>query len=152
MAQDKQLSRIEAKLDALLDAAGIELTDDMLVGQAPPKSRELTPAEKQAIANAPKHIPAKGPGLAQRTHPVTNAPVTPTPPAPSNPPDVNDGEPDDSPDPDDDAPPDDADPAALVPPDAVGAVTVETEETDGDVKVETIPPNKSGKPGAQRTR
>lgn len=147
MAQDKQLNRIEAKLDALLDAAGIELTDDMLVGQASPKPRELTDAQKQAIANAPKHIPAKGPGLAQRTHPVTNAPVTPTAPAPKadSGVDADDG-------PDDDAPPDNADPNAQVPDDAVGNVTVETKEPDGDLEVETIPAAPTGKPGGRGAR
>lgn len=60
MAQDKQLARIEAKLDALLEAQEI---DPAYFGGQPEKTaarptRELTAAEQQAIANAPKVTPA----------------------------------------------------------------------------------------------
>lgn len=55
-----QLARIEAKLDALLAKAKIEV-EDVIKEPPPVKPRELTPAEKQAIANAPKPTPAVGP-------------------------------------------------------------------------------------------
>lgn len=54
MPQSKELARIEAKIDALLDKAGIkpdEVVDPMATGARAP--RKLTAADQQAIDNAP---------------------------------------------------------------------------------------------------
>lgn len=65
MAQDKQLSRIEEKLNALLEKQGIAVADyeQSAAKAASRPPRELTPAEQQAIDNAPKHIEARHSGL-----------------------------------------------------------------------------------------
>lgn len=60
MAVDKVLLRIEAKLDAILQRAGLdpaEFGGTQEKAQSRPP-RELTAAEQEAIDNAPKHIPA----------------------------------------------------------------------------------------------
>lgn len=101
MAQDKQLSRIEAKLDALLEKGGLKPTDyaaPVTTSARPP--RPLTAVEQQAIDNAPKTpTGANGPADQPRVDQATNAPSTPTPPAtppampPSTPPAASNGEP-----------------------------------------------------------
>lgn len=72
IVNDKMLRRIEAKLDALLDKAGI---DSAKFEQAPPalRRRTLTAAEQQAIDNAPKPTPVQEPERGPRVT-VTNAP------------------------------------------------------------------------------
>jgi len=54
MAMDKQFRRIEAKLDALLEKAGLKPEDFADVPRTPRAPRELTPQEQEAIDNAPK--------------------------------------------------------------------------------------------------
>ena len=74
------LRTIEAKLDALLEKACIK-PEDVVKAPPAPKPRELTAAEQQAIANAPKPTPIAGPRNARTT--ATNAPdvSSSTPPA-----------------------------------------------------------------------
>lgn len=55
-----QLTRIEAKLDALLTKSGIKPESVVKVPPAP-KPVPLTAAEQQAIDNAPKPTPVTGP-------------------------------------------------------------------------------------------
>lgn len=80
MAQDKLLLRLEAKLDALLKQAGID--PDSIEGTPirVPITRKLTPAEQQAIDNAPKPTPAQPVQNGPRTD-ANNAPVVNVPPA-----------------------------------------------------------------------
>lgn len=60
MAQDKQLNRIEAKLDALLQKNKIDPAEfGGVVGKTPSVPAVLTAEQKQAIANAPLHRPAR---------------------------------------------------------------------------------------------
>lgn len=81
MAQDKMLMQINAKLDALLEKAGLKPDD---IEAASPRGyggrveRKLTEAEQQAIDNAPKTpVGANGPvGRGPRVN-AMNAPVTP---------------------------------------------------------------------------
>lgn len=57
MPQDKMLNRMEAKLDALLDKAGLDPDDYQTQsphGYGGRVARELTPQEQEAIDNAPK--------------------------------------------------------------------------------------------------
>lgn len=62
MAQDKAFRRIEAKLDALLEAQGIDpdeidTTGDVADRAAARQERKLTPQEQDAINNAPTPKP-----------------------------------------------------------------------------------------------
>jgi hypothetical protein len=83
MAMDKALKRIEAKLDALLTRSGMtekeigEIVDSRMVNMLDrvAEPRKLTPAEQQAIDNAPKPTPVVGPGRGPRVT-ATNAPDT----------------------------------------------------------------------------
>lgn len=82
MSMDKNLARIEAKLDALLEENGLKPEDyaaPVTTGARAP--RELTAAEQQAIDNAPKTpVGAQGP-----TNPAaTPPPATPTAPVPAD--------------------------------------------------------------------
>lgn len=80
---DKQLSRMEAKLDALLDKAGIKASEFEATATTTAQPRKLTPAEQQAIDNAPKTpIGATPPAVTGARTDANNAPVTPTPPVP----------------------------------------------------------------------
>lgn len=85
MAQDKQLSRIEAKLDALLEESGVDPADfGESGGKAPARQpRQLTAAEQQAIDNAPKHIEAKVAGATPPTPPAPEQAPAPSTPVPS---------------------------------------------------------------------
>lgn len=72
---DKNLIRIEAKLDALLDKLNVEYKEPTATPVAP---RPLTPAEQQAIDNAPATpIGANGPATDAPRVTTLNAPVTP---------------------------------------------------------------------------
>lgn len=79
---DKQMARIEAKLDALLEKQGIKPADFDAArptgygGRAAPK---LSAAEQQAIDNAPETpTGANAPAMAgARVDAATNAPLTP---------------------------------------------------------------------------
>lgn len=80
---DKQMARIEAKIDALLEKQGIKPSDFDSArptgygGRAAPKLSEL---EKQAIDNAPATpVGANAPAMtpAARVDATTNAPLTP---------------------------------------------------------------------------
>jgi hypothetical protein len=115
MAADKQMRRLERKIDALLEASNVDMaqfeTDDTPNrGQA----RKLTAAEQDAINNAPK---------AEATIPETVAKPRVTA---QNAPDTSSSVP-------------------KVPADAVGSVTVETQEPDGDVNVDTMPASEAKK-------
>jgi hypothetical protein len=110
MATEKWVARLEAKLDALLANANIDMAqfDDTETKQPTRAARELTAQEQDAINNAPKTPAAepdtpRGPRVTAQNAPDTSTSV-PT-----------------------------------VPSDAVGTVTVETKETDGDVSVDTMP-------------
>lgn len=89
MAQDKQLSRIEAKLDALLEENGLDPSEygGTQEKQAAAPARELTPAQQQAIDNAPKVTPAVDRRdtlpSSGRHNIAANAPANVAPPAPS---------------------------------------------------------------------
>lgn len=74
MSQDKQLSRIEEKLNALLEKQGIAVAgyEQSAAKAASRAPRELTLAQQQAIDNAPKHIEAKVMGA---NPPAGNAPA-----------------------------------------------------------------------------
>lgn len=77
MAQDKLYSRLEAKIDALLEKSGLKPADFSNVARPQAQARKLTAAEQDAIDNAPKAeatIPPqeKGPRVT-----ALNAPVTP---------------------------------------------------------------------------
>lgn len=73
-----QLQRIEAKLDALLKKQGIK-PEDVIKTPPAPKPVPLTAAEQQAIDNAPKPTPVRGPvGSGPRVDPSTNAPTVAT--------------------------------------------------------------------------
>lgn len=109
MAADKQLRRLERKIDALLEASNVDPTefeqdDTPNRGQA----RKLTAAEQQAIDNAPKAEATLPPETAGPRVTAQNAPDT-------------------------------SSSVPAVPSDAVGSVTVETKEPDGDVTVNTMP-------------
>lgn len=119
MATDKWVARLEAKLDALLEKAGIKPDDVKGATPAAPRARRLTAAEKEAIANAPKtptadelNPPARAPRVTAQNAPDTSSSVPKA---------------------------DSTDDTAKAPPDAVGSVTVETEEPDGDMTVDTRP-------------
>lgn len=122
MAVDKVLQRIEAKLDALLAANDIDPLEYPAAKAAARPPRELTPAQQQAIDNAPKHIEAV---RTTGQPPAPGAPVTP--PAPPK------GE--EEPDPDDD----DDDDGGQLPDDAVGNATVVTKQPDGTTTTQTKP-------------
>jgi hypothetical protein len=69
-----KLTRIEAKLDALLTKQGIK--PESVIKEPPaPKPVPLTAAEQQAINNAPKPTPPVGPQRGPRVTPL-NAPST----------------------------------------------------------------------------
>lgn len=76
MPLNKELSRIEAKLDALLDKMNVEYKEPT---PKPPTPRKLSAEEQQAIDNAPATpVGASGPAEAMpRVDATTNAPVTP---------------------------------------------------------------------------
>jgi len=86
MTDERLFRRLEAKLDALLEKAGIAA--DKITGQLEVRREERkTAAEKDALANAPETPAAEHPsqGMApSTTDPATNAPTTPatTYPAP----------------------------------------------------------------------
>lgn len=82
MAQDKQLARIEAKLDALLEEQGLDPQEfqQPQVGAVSRAQRERTPQEQQAIDNAPQVTPA--------VNAKANAPANAAPPAPAIPQDA----------------------------------------------------------------
>lgn len=81
MAQDKQLTRIEDKLDALLKKARIDPEDfGAAAGKTATKPTELTQAQKDAIANAPKHIEARPVGAGN----PPSAPASPPAMVPSD--------------------------------------------------------------------
>lgn len=65
MSQEKQLARLEAKLDALLKGNGLDPADFGGTGgkTAAKPPTPLTPAQQQAIDNAPKYIAPKETGL-----------------------------------------------------------------------------------------
>lgn len=86
MPLSKELSLIEAKLDALLEKAGIkpdEIEAASPRGYGGRTATKLTKEEQQAIDNAPATPTATDMGMtepmsrAARTEAVTNAPVTP---------------------------------------------------------------------------
>ncbi len=84
---DRNLARIESKLDALLAKSGIK-PEDVKVATAPAAVPvPLTAAEQEAIDRAPKPTPAQGPvGTGpRRVDPVTNAPIVATPVPTGNP-------------------------------------------------------------------
>lgn len=86
MAQDKQLARLEAKLDALLEKSGLDPEDfGPSGGKTPPRqAAKLTAAQQQAIDNAPKYVEAKATGSATQGVPETppaNQPATVPPDA-----------------------------------------------------------------------
>lgn len=84
MAMDKNLSRIEAKLDAVLRALKVKPEDVEAAKTAPAAPpRVLTAAEQQAIDNAPKPTPVVGPRGSTPPPPATPPPTPP--PAPSLP-------------------------------------------------------------------
>ena len=84
---DKAIARLEAKIDALLNKAGIDSATIQAAPPAPRARRVLTPAEQQAIDNAPVvatvppdavgmvTIETKTPGVAEnvRTMPAAKA-------------------------------------------------------------------------------
>lgn len=80
MAQDKMLVTMNAKLDALLEKAGLKPADFEEKATFTLTPRKLTKEEQQAIDNAPATpVGANGPQVAAaRTDAATNAPVTPT--------------------------------------------------------------------------
>lgn len=57
---DKQASRIEAKLDAILKALKVKPEDVEVPTPAAQAAPKLSEAEQQAIANAPKPTPPPG--------------------------------------------------------------------------------------------
>lgn len=73
MPLNKELSRIEAKLDALLDKMNVEYKEPTAKPATP---RKLSAAEQQAIDNAPATpVGASGPAEAMpRADATTNAP------------------------------------------------------------------------------
>lgn len=83
MLDERLFRRIEAKLDALLAKSGIDATK--ITGQLPPpKVEPLTPAQQDALNNAPAtpaadHSATGGSATQQfpAPDPVTNAPSTP---------------------------------------------------------------------------
>lgn len=81
---DKNLQRIEAKLDALLKEHSIKPEDVKVAAPAARAPAPLTPQQQAAIDNAPKTpTGSSGPAAnAPRVEASTNAPVTPTPPVP----------------------------------------------------------------------
>lgn len=123
MATEKWVSRLEAKIDALLEKAGIHARDiDWGPEPATRQARELTAAQQQAIDNAPATPAAappatKGPRVTQENAPDTSSSV---PTAPQG---------------------------------AVGSVTVETKEPDGGTKVDTKPASqaKEGETGKRKS-
>lgn len=85
MAADKLYRRLEAKIDALLEKANLKPADFDNVGVESPQrsARELTEAEKQAIANAPKAEAApppaeRGPRVTAQNAPDTSSSTPPT--------------------------------------------------------------------------
>lgn len=81
---------VEAKIDALLEKAGIKPDDVVPEAMPEPMPRELSKAEQEAIDRAPKPTPVAQPAVpAPRVDAATNAPVAPAtvppqavPPAP----------------------------------------------------------------------
>lgn len=57
MAQDKQFRRMEAKIDALLEKAGIDVASFDTQQQAAKQERKLSPQEQDALNNAPQPKP-----------------------------------------------------------------------------------------------
>ena len=76
MAQDKYLSRLEAKVDALLKHAGID-PDSITFASPTSEVAEPSEAEKTAMANAPA-TPAATPPPSEPATPEA-APATPAP-------------------------------------------------------------------------
>lgn len=78
MAQDKVLSRLEAKIDALLDKAGIDRAQFEASGLAygARSERALTPQEQEAIDNAPDAPATVPPAEAGPRVTAQNAPDT----------------------------------------------------------------------------
>lgn len=80
MAADKQMRRLERKIDALLEHAKIDLAQFETGESAPRPPRELTPQEQEAIDNAPKAeatIPPQehGPRVTEQNAPSTASSV-----------------------------------------------------------------------------
>lgn len=83
MSMDKNLRRLEAKLDALLEDAGLdpaEFGETQEGKEAARPPRELTAAEQQAVDNAPATPAAtpperKGPRVTQENAPDTSSSV-----------------------------------------------------------------------------
>lgn len=70
---------VEAKIDALLEKAGIKPDDVMPEAMPEPMPRELSKAEQEAIDRAPKPTPVAQPAVpAPRVDAATNAPATAT--------------------------------------------------------------------------
>lgn len=86
MSQDKVLLRMEQKLDALLQESGLDPADfGEAGGKAPPRpTPTLTPAQQEAIDNAPKHIEARpiDPNAVPATPPA-QPPIPPATPPPA---------------------------------------------------------------------
>jgi hypothetical protein len=70
---DKQATRIEAKLDAILKALKVKPEDVEVKQPAAVAAPKLSEAEQQAIANAPKPTPPPVVDVEPRTT-ATNAP------------------------------------------------------------------------------
>jgi hypothetical protein len=83
MAMDKMNRAILARLDALLDKAGIDPAD-FDDAPAPRVARELTPQEQQAIDNAPvvpvAQPPEQGPRVTPQNAPDMSSSVPPAEP------------------------------------------------------------------------
>lgn len=97
MALDKQLARLEAKLDAILEKAGLDPADFTKAtgktGAKPP--RELTPAQQEAINNAPKYIEPKPVGSQPPPAQPTPGQQAPAPDA-TNAPDLHNATPEET--------------------------------------------------------
>lgn len=76
MPFDKQMARLERKIDMILDKLNLDYEEPAAKPVAPPK---LDAAEQQAIDNAPATpVGANAPAMAgARVDAATNAPVTP---------------------------------------------------------------------------
>lgn len=135
---DRIQRRLEAKIDALLQHAGLDPATIQGDVEMRPPTPALTEAEKAAIANAPATPVAVERAPGPRVDPITNAPVTPAfapPPDPvTNAPSTPSASPATAP----------VEDSAAIPPEAEGSVTVETEQPSGETTVETVtaPPRK----------
>lgn len=113
MPFSKELARIEAKLDALLEKSGLkpdEIVEPMSTASRP--AHKLTKQEQQAIDNAPATPVAAPPASKGPRVTATNAPDT-------------------------------SSSVPAVPSDAVGNVTVETKQPSGNVSVDTMPASRT---------